>query len=279
MSASSAIGMVSESLRNLLVEKMKPRATVEVTILAPDEPGASRRVNLFLYKIEESPYLMNQDWMPKPGDSSTLVPPPLSLNLFYLLTAYAINDPQTGNTTAHEILGEAMRVFYENQIIPSDYLEAGLQDAREQLKIINNTLDPEELSRIWSTFGKPFRPSVLYRISTVQIDMAPDKQRPLPKRVRRIGVPGMRAPYSPPVVFDMTPTSGATGATVSFAGQNLTGWQATVTIDGQVVVAAQPLTGDSFEAMIPAGLQPGFYDVRVDISRLFRRSFLFEVTP
>jgi hypothetical protein len=279
MSASTAIGMVSASLRNLLVGEMRLSSPVNVTILAPDEQGGNRRVNLFLYKVEENQFLKNQDWTLKPGNLSQLVPPPLSLNLFYLLTSYAPNDSQTGNAAAHEILGEAMRVFYENPVIPQNYLDTGLKDAREQLRITNNTLDPEELSRLWSTFGQPFRLSVLYQVSTVQLDMLPQKQRPLPQRVRRIGVPGVQAPYKPPVVLDMSPVSGTAGTSLTFTGQNLAGWRASVTGGGQVILQDQTLTGDTFAATIPLGFQPGFYDLRVDISRLFRRVFLFEVTP
>lgn len=47
MSASTAIGMVSESLRNLLVGEMTLSPPVNVTILAPDESGGDRRINLF----------------------------------------------------------------------------------------------------------------------------------------------------------------------------------------------------------------------------------------
>ncbi len=279
MSASTAIGMVSASLRNLLLGEMNLTPTVNVTILAPDEPGGNRRINLFLYKAEENPFLKNQDWTLKPGNSSQLVPPPLSLYLYYLMTPYAQNDPQNGNASAHEIMGEAMRVFYENPVIPKDYLDAGLTDAREQLRIVNNTLDPEELSRIWSTFQQPYRLSVLYQVSTVQLDMAAEKERPLPKRVQKVGIPDVQAPFKPPVVLDMLPISGAAGTSVTFTGQNLTRWSANVIIGDQAILEGTALTGDTFTASIPAGLQPGFYDVRVDISHLFRRSFLFEVKP
>jgi hypothetical protein len=279
MSASTAIGMVSASLRNLLIGEMKLTPAVNVTILAPDEPGGNRRINLFLYKTEENPFLKNQDWTLKAGNSSQLVPPPLSLYLYYLMTPYAQNDPQIGNAAAHEIMGEAMRVFYENPVIPKDYLEAGLTSAREQLRIVNNMLDPEELSRIWGTFSQPYRLSILYQVSTVQLDMSSDQERPLPKRVRKIGIPNVQAPFKPPVVLDMVPISGVAGSLVTFTGQNLAGWNASVTVGGQSALQAQDLTGDTFTASIPAGLQPGFYDIRVDISRLFRRLFLFEVTP
>src|SRR4029453_7223703 len=125
MSAPTAIGMVSESLRNLLVGEMTLTPPVEVTILAPDETGGDRRINLFLYKIHESAALKNVDWQVKGGEPTRLVSPPLSLTLFYLMTPYALNDQLTGNATAHEILGEAMRVFAEHPIVPQDYLFPG----------------------------------------------------------------------------------------------------------------------------------------------------------
>lgn len=278
MSASTAIGMVSASLRNLLVGEMQLNPVLDVTILAPDEPGSGRRVNLFLYKLTENPFLKNQDWTVKAGSPNQLVAPPLSLSLFYLLTPYAPNDALNGNATAHQILGEAMRVLYENPVVPKVYLDPGLADAREQLQIASNALDPEELSRIWTTFSQPFRLSVLYQVSTVQLDRLPATQRPMPKRVRQVGVPDIRAPLNPPAIADMSPVSGPAGTVLTFTGAHLTGWRASVQLSSQSVVSGQPLTGDTFTATLPASLLPGFYDVRVDVSRLFRRTFLFEVT-
>ena len=72
MSASTAIGMVSESLRNLLVGEMTLTPPVDVTILAPDETGGDRRINLFLYQIHESAALKNLDWQVKRGEPTRL---------------------------------------------------------------------------------------------------------------------------------------------------------------------------------------------------------------
>jgi hypothetical protein len=279
MSASTAIGMVSASLRNLLVGEMGLSPAPEVTVLAPDEPGSNRRVNLFLYKLVENPFLKNQDVTVRPGTPNQLVSAPLSLSLFYLLTPYAPNDPLTGNATAHQILGDAMRVFYENPVVPATYLDPGLTDAREQLQIAGNTLDPEELSRIWTTFSQPFRLSVMYELATVQLDRSAKSTRPLPNRVRQVGVPDVRAPWNPPAVTGMAPASGPAGTALTFAGVNLAGWRASAVLLDQALLAGAPLTGDTFTAAVPVGLGPGFYDVRVDVSHLFRRSFLFEVTP
>jgi len=278
MSASTAIGMVSASLRNLLVGEMNLPLPIDVTVLAPDETAGARRVNLFLYKVAENPFLKNQDWSVRPSDPSRLIPAPLSLSLFYLLTPYATNDPVTGNATAHQILGEAMRIFHEHPTLPREYLDPGLLEARENLQIASSTLDPEELSRIWATFSEPFRLSVLYQVSTVQLDVSADSTRPVPKRVRRVGVPDIRAPFEPPAVEKVEPAAGPAGTSLAFTGVNLAGWHADVTIGDRLVLSGEALTRDTFTAAVPAGLPPGFYDIRVDVSGLFRRTFLVEVT-
>lgn len=284
MSVSTAIGMVSRSLRNLLRGEMTLTPAVDVTIHAPDEGGGNRRINLFLYKVQENPSLKNLDWQVKMGEPTRLVPPPLSLNLFYLMTSYAPNDPQTGNSTAHEILGEAMRVFYENPFVPQDYLEDGLKDARERIKIIQNTLNLDELSQVWSTFTQPFRLSILYEISVVQLDMLSESEKAMATRVRQIGIPDVRAPFNPPEVENMDPVRGPVGSVVTFHGKNLSGWKAYVTVMGRRILDGGDITGDSFSITIPASVipgqttPPGFHEIRVDISNLFRKIFFFEVT-
>lgn len=278
MSAGTAIGMVSASLRNLLVGEMRLSPAPDVTILAPDETSSTRRVNLFLYKLAENQFLKNQDFTVRAGNPNQLVPAPLSLTLFYLLTPYAPNDPLEGNATAHQILGEAMRVLYENPVVPAVYRDPGLSDARENLQIASSTLDPEELRGIWTTFSQPFRLSVMYQVSTVQLDQLPAAQRPLANRVRTVGVPKVRAPLDLPVVTGMTPASGPAGTVVTFSGTHLAGWRGMVSIGSQTVLPSQLMDADSFAATVPA-LQPGFYELRVDVARLSRRTFLFEVTP
>lgn len=279
MSNSTAVGMVSESLRNLLLGEMSLNPAVPVTVLAPDEAGGDRRINLFLYKVQENASLKNMDWQVRPGEPDRLVPSPLSLNLFYLMTAYAANDPQTGNSTAHAILGDAMRVFYENAALPQEYLIEELRDSREGVKIMMNTLDLEELSRVWSTFTQPFRLSVLYEVSVVQLDMLSRRERAMAKRVRQIGKPRVEAPYTPPVVETVTPAGGPAGSSVTFLGKGLAGWKAYVSVLGRTVADGEELTRNDFQVTIPPDLASGFHELRVDISHLFRRTFIFEVTP
>lgn len=276
MSASTAIGMVSESLRNLLKGKMTLQPAVDVTLLAPDESGDPRRINLFLYRILENATLKNLDWQVKRGEPARITPPPLSLNLYYLMTPYAQSASDTGNATSHAILGEAMRVFHEHAVVPREELVPDLRDAREQIKIMLNPLDPDELGQVWSTFSQPFRLSVMYEVSVVQLEL--HSERPMSKRVQKTGVPDVRAPFRPPVVEQLAPLSGPAGTHVSVSGQDLAGWPASVTIGGHRIFDSTRLTEDTITATIPAALTPGFHEIQVDVAHLHRRVFFFEVS-
>jgi hypothetical protein len=98
-------------------------------------------------------------------------------------------------------------------------------------------------------------------------------------RVRQIGAPVVRAPYRPPVVDRIEPTSGLAGTPVTVYGQDLAGRTAYVRVMGQQILEAPDLADDAFEVLLPGDLRPGFHEIRVDISHLCRRTFFFEVTP
>jgi hypothetical protein len=279
MSASTAIGMVGESLKSLLEDEMQLTPDAPVTLLAPDETGATRRINLFLYKVEENALLRNMDWQVSATNPARINPPPLSLNLFYFLTPYAQNDVDTGNTSIHEILGEAMRVFHENPIIPQDNLVDGLKNTPEQIKITPSRLDLEELTRVWGTFTQPFRLSVPYEVSVVQLDQSVGQSRDMAPRVSSIGVPQVAAPFQPPSIEEISPIQGPVGTVVTVSGSNLDGWRAYATIARQTIATAAEISGESFDVTIPTGLPAGFHQLRIDVSRLARNTFFFEVTP
>ena len=125
MSAGTAIGMVSESLADMIEAELTLEPKLIATILSPEEPSVERRINLFLYRIAENPFLRNLDWQVRPGSPDRLMPPPLSLKLSYLVTAYAPNDARLGSVASQQILGEAMRVLYENPVIPETHRSPG----------------------------------------------------------------------------------------------------------------------------------------------------------
>ncbi len=279
MSASTALGLVSESLRQLLIGEWNLDLRPDVTILAPDEAAADPRINLFLYRIMESPFMRNQDWRIKPGSPERITPAPLSVNLYYLMTAYAPTDVQTGNVTAQQMLGEAMRIFFENPGVPRMYLADALHNAAEKIQLIQQPIDMNELGHVWSTFSKPFRLSVGYEVTMIQLDPSESRARTLAPRVREIGVPSVAAPFAPPELLSLAPMRARPGANLTFSGKHLAGNRARIDIAGRPLPAAIPLEADSFQIDLPAGIEAGFYPIRVDISGLCRRTFIFEALP
>jgi hypothetical protein len=141
-----------------------------------------------------------------------------------------------------------------------------------------NTLDLDELSKVWATFTKAFRLSVLYEVSVVQLDMLTEKERAMARRVEKIGVPKVGAPYKPPIIESIKPLSGTAGSIVRILGKNFTGWKAYVYAAGRKIIDAQDISENNFEVTLPGDLVPGFHEIRVDISHLCRQTFFFEVT-
>lgn len=270
----TAIGKVSESLRKLL--KANLDASIKVTVNSPaDGSTSTKRANLFLYRVAENPFLNNRDWLPRRSAPNQLSYPPLTLNLFYLLTAYAPLDAQTGMADAHGILGEAMRVLYENAIIPQANLDGDLMEG--QVKVTLLPLDLEQLSKIWTALTKEYRLSAAYEVTYLEIESA--RQLPVPKRVARTGL-SVRAGMRRPAVTLMTPPFGPVGTALVFSGADLAGWRATVRVGGKVAIQNQELSDDSaFTTPVPAGLLPGMYEVSVDVAGLDQFSASFEVKP
>src|SRR5262245_38634577 len=113
MSASTAINEVTLSLKNLLRNEQTLDKKFDVkTDFPADETinDGTLKINLYLFRIEENSFAKNRDW--QAVSNETLHKIPLSLNLFYVLTPYA-KEQEDG----HLILGEAMRILYDNAIL------------------------------------------------------------------------------------------------------------------------------------------------------------------
>src|SRR5262245_16092046 len=176
-----AINQVTRGLRRLLVTQLTQiSAGAVVTLLPPGDllPEVSG-INLYLYRVMESAFTKNRPW---PGDRATPSSdqPALALQLFYLLTPLGIrpaNDSDTGDD-AHTMLGLAMRTLQENPVLnnvhlPSFEADAELPDfllnSYEQIKMMLLPTSIDELSKIWATINQPYRLSVAYEVSLVEI--------------------------------------------------------------------------------------------------------------
>lgn len=279
MSTASIIGKVSEALKTVLLDELGENVTV--TLQPPPGQGSGdRRVNLYLYKVQEHAQLKNLDWQVSRNNSGQIIPPPLSLTLFYLLTPYTTG---ADDSNTHTLLGSTMRVFSEHPVLNShpallnNDVFTSLTTTREEIRLMLCPPDLEELSKIWSTFSEPFRLSVVYEVSVVQIDTGEPEE--IAPRVKSIGPPRVGSDFAPPSVDAIVPQRGVVGdlPTITVRGQNLAGHKARIYLADTKFWETKELGGDVFGAELPPDLVPALYPIRIDIGTLFRRTFLFEV--
>ncbi len=276
MSNSIAVKDVSKALKRMLESEMS--IDVPVTILSPDEDSSEeQRLNLFLYRIEENVFLRNADWQPKKDDPLKIVPPPLTLNLHYLLTPYVRPDSEDGHADAHAILGEAMLVLHKNAVIPETYFSNGFQDLAGYVKTTPVPLSVDDLGKIWNAFKNPFRLSVAYEVSLVQIDIGVEK--PMPKRVEKARVLSVETGFQHPRVQKLSPMRGHVGDTVQVLGENLAGWKASVKVGDKTALEDFDIQDESsFPFTVPADLiVGGMYEVTINVGNVERAVFNFEV--
>lgn len=204
-----AIGGVSATLQTLLLDRMDfptdllpPGQSVAVTVDAPphyeaedgDAPAELPQVNLFLYRVTENAYLKNQE-LPGRGSPGAYGSPPLSLELFYILTAYgrSAEGADLGDSKlSHYLLGSAMRVFHDYPVVTEGLtrqtlpvigdpiLDARLFGEFEQLRLCLSPVSLDDLTKVWTALAQPYRLSAAYLVSATQIESQRLRRFPRP---------------------------------------------------------------------------------------------------
>ena len=189
MSNVLSIAAVTATIKDLLENGLVSDAIVSsigdvvVTALPPDrisvEADERPQLNLFLYQISPN---RNADWSSNTATKRSIdsrAPAPLTLDLYYVLTAYGAKDFQ-----AELLLGFAIHLLYKIPVLTRDRIETALTvfsqalsaiSAAElaqklgEIKISSEFFNLEETSRLWSVLQTHYRPSTAYRVSMVSI--------------------------------------------------------------------------------------------------------------
>jgi hypothetical protein len=278
MSDYTSIRGTTLSLKTLLDDRLNiappppDRLNAAITISRPDVKQSSitgSRLNLFLYQVLENHFITNQE-DPRVGTVSAYGHPPLSLNLHYLITAYATAD--TDETEAHRVLGAAMNVLHDNAILlPSlmtstaqPVLDTSLLLTLEHLRISLLPLSLDDLSKIWTGAPESLRLSVAYEVSVVQIDSTQARVAPLPVRERNVIIT-----LSGPRIASIVPDTVGIGDTLTLNGSGFFSATTKVLIGGATIdlsgLGSPTLTGERIQTSVPNDLSlwPGAQLVRV----------------
>ncbi|MCI0534030.1 MAG: DUF4255 domain-containing protein, partial [Verrucomicrobiales bacterium] len=301
MSNALAIASVTAVLKDLLNNGVIDHdltssvGEVTVTALPPDRidiaPGTARsQLNLFLYQV--SP---NQGWrnvgLPSHNSRGDRVSnPPLALDLHYLLTAYGADEMH-----CEILLGYGMQWFHETPVLTRDAirtalapptpvsgtggLPASLQglatselaEQVEQIKITLESLNTEEISKLWTAFQAKYRPTAAYQVSVVLIQSKSPTRPVLPVRARNLYVVPFRNPVidqiksqeddTAPIVANQPILS---GHNLVIVGRQLRGDDMRVNVGGfDVIPANEDVTDTQIVLPIPEEAEAGLQGVQV----------------
>lgn len=303
MSDASVITDVSETLRAILDAHLNPSPAqplsggggplgdedrIPITIDSPLRPASvDTRVNLYLYHIVQDDNRRNtgQIRLPPPapltpGDAVSLIPEPLPLKLYYMVSAFS---PDGG--AEHRLIGEAIQAFYSHRILGPDVLKGSLGKPGslrpEVIQLVMLNQDLESLHRIWGNFQEPLRPSVTFEVEGVYLDALakPRVVRKAPADVDVIAVPFLASAY---------PAAAPAGATVRLFGANL---DVRSPVDKDVCLvriqfngaAVAPLaerrTNRALSIVVPASARPGPATLQLQIGEYTSAALPFEVLP
>ena len=311
MSNHQAIAAVTATLRSLLSSKfIAAGMTVNVTTRPPDRVSTTNgatQLNLFLYQTAQSAALRNMN-LPqklKPGETA---PPPLALNLYYLITAYGPND-ENEDLVTHQLLGKAMSVLHDHPLLGADEIKdatssiqnSDLHNQIERIRITPQPMELETMSKLWTTFQTNFRISAAYEVAVVLIESTRPSKTPLPVLSRGADDEGATAqgnlaplPLLETIIMPGGQLSAKLGDELTVTGFNLSGSNLKVLIQPpyQSSETELAIVGTSTEKEIKvklptdAALFPaGYYKLRVKVHKeqeVFDRStntLLFAVAP
>jgi hypothetical protein len=301
--SATVIKDVTRTLQALLLTQLNPggTSTAQVSLVPPGEAlPTGLGVNLYLYRVVESPSTKNGTWAADRTPSSKI--PALGLELSYLLTPFAtVPDATTASgDDAHTMLGTAMLVFHENPILNQIHmpgfdadtvLPTDLLNSVELLKIRLAAASLEELSKIWATINQPYRLSVAYDVSLVMVPPS----APAPAVGGSVVSTSLSlAPWTAPALESLTPQSGPLGSAgaagvavpnqLAIAGSGLAsaGLFPTAEFGGQpsTVAAAPAATNTSITISMPLAVDAGpQVDVAVTLHGKTSTSLPFVITP
>jgi Pvc16 N-terminal domain len=189
VSSYKVINAVGETLREILWSEIQNDSTIVPGVISAEqgitfEPPfkllkdtvpEDNSLSIFLYRIVENGDMKNRPF--EAQDTNLLKYPPLSLNLFYLISPLT-NSAENDNN----LLGKTMQIFYDNALTKGSTLQGVLANTAEELRIILNPISMEDITKLWTSFARPYHLSVSYEVKVIYIDSERETEA---ERVRR----------------------------------------------------------------------------------------------
>jgi len=289
MSTALGIAAVTATLRDLLNNGLLDRKTntgdVTVSVLPPDRvwPATGNKtnsLNLFLYHVSTNPGYRNHLMPQRDSDGNRVTNPPLALDLYYMLTAYGVED-----FNAEILLGHGMQILHETSVLTKKHIEAALggpgvavsgddlpadvtllgtadlANQLESIKLSPYNCSVDEAYKLWSAFQSPYRPSAYYMATVLLIESHRPTRASLPVKERVVVTVPLLHPSITAVEPLIVPFSGTPTLTLKGSGLKEVGAAALV---GDIAAPISAGASDSSMVVtLPSGVLAGPNQVRI----------------
>ena len=300
MNTALRIASVTHVLKDLLNDGLINRdvsgvtsGNVRVTALPPDRldttaSGEQGGLNLFLYLVRP-----NSGWRHEglPGfnqQGQRISNPPLALDLHYFLTAYSKEELH-----AEILLGYGMQLLHETPALSREAIRRSLADPNlvnstslpaalralttsdlaeqvEQIKISPESLNAEEIGRLWTAFQAKYRLTAAYKITVVLIQSERPTHSALPVQRRQVVAKPFRQPVidvvrSQPPGASEPPTQYQkirVGSKVVVVGRHLLDDNVQLTIDNESI-ALDSVSESEISFTVPTTLASGIHGMQI----------------
>jgi hypothetical protein len=136
-------------------------------------------VSLWLYRVVRDDQRLND---PQPRLSATTFGPrPLPMRLHYLITPVTTRANLGDPDTEQYLLGKVLQSFHTLPLLRGADLRGELAGTDAELRVRLESLDLDQIARVWDALEGSFQLSVSYEVALVDIDSArePDSRTPV----------------------------------------------------------------------------------------------------
>lgn len=192
----TAISATSETLREYLEQQLAAvisfftDGSMEVLLNNPQEMTELGRhgVSLWLYRVVRDGERLNA---PRARVSRTEVRrEPLPVRLHYLVTPIVGIDNPASPLTEQTVLGRVLQALHDHPTLRGADLQGDLAGSEVELVVRLESMNLEEITRVWEAVDRSYQLSVSYEVSVVYIESqrAPDAVSPVEVSMPEFGV-------------------------------------------------------------------------------------------
>lgn len=174
MASYTAIADAGQQLVQILQNGLVPEVIAgahNIGLCTPSDRG-EYALGVHLYDIRESEEVRSSGMLNTGLDRQQY--PPMYVSLYYMITAFSDSDLKFRAAEEQRIIGSAMQVLYDHPVIPAEFLSNRASGINARIELQNPDMD--EKLRVWNVPNTPYRASLFYRITPVEIESARTKR-------------------------------------------------------------------------------------------------------